>query len=124
MSELIEKYIKVKKINQDVDIYMPIGMSRSTFTRMRKGRNKPQKLNVVLLTIGLRLTYEEAEDFIETAGYSLDRAENNENPELKKNLKYILDFFSNRKLNVSYKEIIGDAILGNISYENLKKQLI
>lgn len=124
LSELIEKYKIEKKITYDTEIYRDL-ISKSTFERIRKGKykEKPQKSIVILLTIGLRLTFEEAKNFIEVAGHSLDKNETSDNPELISILKYILKITNERKLTKSNKENIVQAINFGTSYKELKRQL-
>lgn len=124
LSELIEKYKIEKKITYDTEIYRDL-ISKSTFERIRKGKykEKPQKSSVILLTIGLRLTFEEAKNFIEVAGHSLDKNETSDNPELISILKYILKITNERKLTKSNKENIVQAINFGTSYKELKRQL-
>lgn len=55
------------------DIYKNLGkyMSRQTFSKIQTNTKHPSKRNVILLGLGLRLTLEDAETLLLSAGYAL-----------------------------------------------------
>lgn len=124
LSELIKIYKKKKNIRYYTEIYKDL-MSRATFERMKDNKNKekPQKLNVILLTIGFRLTFEETKKIMALTGYSFDKVGVDDNPELMNILKYICKITKKRELTKADKNIIIQAINLDMSYKELSEQL-
>ena len=66
---VLQKYLGLKGL-KNKDVYEAIKMKPDTFSKIVCGRyKKVQKINILRLCIGLRLTIQEAEEVMESAGY-------------------------------------------------------
>lgn len=72
---ILQKYIDAKGFKKHKDIYDKISMKADTFSAILRGKYAVvKKENVLRLCIGLHLTIDEAEEFMESAGYLFSRA--------------------------------------------------
>lgn len=70
----VRDYCTLKKIRQNEVIDMT-GIGRSTFYRILSGETLPKKDHCVEIALVLRLSYEEADDLLESAGYTFSRSD-------------------------------------------------
>lgn len=69
------KYIDVKNV-ADSDIYKAAGIDRRHFSKIRSKKDyKPSKQTVLALCLALELNYDDMDDLLELAGYSLSTSE-------------------------------------------------
>lgn len=69
----IQKYWERFPNNKQSDIYKKAGLSKQTFSKIISNRKRdfhPKKDTVIQLAIGLRLTFNEAEDLLQSSGYA------------------------------------------------------
>ena len=71
---VLQKFIDQKGFKKHKDIYDAISMKQDTFSSILRGKySVVKKENVLRLCIGLRLSIEEAEELMESAGYLFSR---------------------------------------------------
>ncbi len=69
----MQKYWERNPENKQSDIYKAAGLSKQTFSKImsnRKADFRPKKDTVIQLALGLKLTINETEDFLQSAGYA------------------------------------------------------
>lgn len=72
---VLQKFIDKKGFKKHKEIYDKIDMKADTFSSILRGKYPVvKKENVLRLCIGLNLTLDEAEEFMESAGYLFSRA--------------------------------------------------
>ena len=72
---VLQKFIDQKGFKKHKEIYDKIYMKADTFSSILRGKySVVKKENVLRLCIGLNLTLDEAEEFMESAGYLFSRA--------------------------------------------------
>ncbi len=99
-----------KGFDSDSAFYNHISMSRQTFAKIRK-TNYVSRNHALLMTVGLELTYLEAVDFMENAGYAFRKTDSREAiiTYVMRNKKYTL--FSMEEILYSFgeKSLIDDG---------------
>ena len=71
---VLQKFIDQKGFKKHKDIYNTISMKQDTFSSILRGKyTVVKKENVLRLCIGLKLSIEEAEELMESAGYLFSR---------------------------------------------------
>ena len=80
-----------KGFDSDSAFYNHISMSRQTFAKIRK-TNYISRNHALLMAVGLELTYLEAVDFMENAGYAFRKTDSRETiiTYVMRNRKYTL----------------------------------
>lgn len=74
-----QKYFERFPDMQNVDIYRDAGLTKQTFSKIiskRKSDYRPKKETVISLAVGMKLSKNEAEDFLRSAGYVLSKSDN------------------------------------------------
>ncbi|MBO4440447.1 MAG: ankyrin repeat domain-containing protein [Spirochaetaceae bacterium] len=69
----MQKYLERFPNNKQSDIYKDAGISKQNFSKIisnRKPDFRPKKDTVIQLALGLKLTLNESEDFLQSAGYA------------------------------------------------------
>jgi len=92
-----------KGFDSDASFYNHISMSRQTFAKIRK-TNYISRNHALLMAVGLELTYLEAVDFMENAGYAFRKTDSRESiiAYVMRNKKYTL--FSMEEILFSFGE--------------------
>lgn len=75
--QYLVKIMQRKGFSTDADFYNYISMSRQTFAKIRK-TNHISRSHALLMAVGLELTYLEAVDFMENAGYAFRKSDSRE----------------------------------------------
>lgn len=71
---VLEKYIDKKGFKKHAEIYKPIFMKADTFSSILRGKYEfVKKENVLRLCVGLKLNVEEAEELLDSAGFSFSK---------------------------------------------------
>lgn len=68
-----QKYFQRFPANKPADIYKVGGISKKTFSKIQSNNKsdfRPKKETVISLAVGLKLSLNEAEDFLQSAGYA------------------------------------------------------
>ncbi len=68
-----QKYFHRFPVNKPADIYKVGGISKKTFSKIQSNNKpdfRPKKETVISLAVGLKLSLNEAEDFLQSAGYA------------------------------------------------------
>lgn len=68
--DLLRYYMRIKGLDS-TDIYKPICLTRQSFSDIISGNKAPKKETVILIAMQLKLSFQEFEEFLEKAGYSL-----------------------------------------------------
>ena len=71
LTDMIEK----KGFRSDSDFYNYIGMSRQTFSKIRKKGANVSRNHALLMAVGLGLNYNEAVEFMRKAGYAFKKTD-------------------------------------------------
>jgi hypothetical protein len=75
LQKLMFQYIDDRGL-KDADVYKKAGMDRKHFSKIRSIPDyKPRKTTVIALALALELDSEDAEEFLNAAGYSLSGSE-------------------------------------------------
>lgn len=71
-NECLRRLIREKELIE-TDVYKRSNLTKQAFNNIYNNGSVPKKGNVLALAIGMKLSLDEAEDFIEKAGYSFGR---------------------------------------------------
>jgi hypothetical protein len=64
----------IKKHLNPVDIYKPVDMDRRLFSKIMQNKNyQPSKSTAVKIALGLKLNYEETQELLNSAGFTLSK---------------------------------------------------
>lgn len=63
-----------RKHMKDSDVYNRAGLMKQTFNKIKNKKVMPKKETAMSLCIGARLSFEEAEELLKTAGYSFSES--------------------------------------------------
>lgn len=75
LQELLFQYIDEREL-KDADVYKKAGMDRKHFSKIRSNPDyKPRKTTIIALALALELDSDDAEEFLNAAGYSLSGSE-------------------------------------------------
>lgn len=96
--------LEKSEFKTDADFYNYIGMSRQTFSKIRKNNAVISRDNALLMAVGLRLNYSEAVDFLNNAGYAFRKGNRREAiiSYVMKNKKY--DLWEMEEILLSFNE--------------------
>ena len=99
-----------KGFDSDSAFYNHIGMSRQTFAKIRK-TNYVSRNHALLMSVGLELTYLEAVDFMENAGYSFRKTDSRESiiTYVMRNKKYTLSSMEEILFSFGEKSLIENC---------------
>ncbi|MBQ9273414.1 MAG: hypothetical protein IJ228_01255 [Succinivibrio sp.] len=71
--EYLVRLIHERELNE-VEVYQRSHIDRRLFSKLRSQKNRPARRTVLALCFGLKLNYEEAQDFLRQAGYAFTRS--------------------------------------------------
>lgn len=96
--------LEKSEFKTDADFYNYIGMSRQTFSKIRKSNAVISRDNALLMAVGLKLNYSEAVDFLNNAGYAFRKGNRREAiiSYVMKNKKY--DLWEMEEILLSFDE--------------------
>lgn len=96
--------LEKSEFKTDADFYNYIGMSRQTFSKIRKNNAVISRDNALLMSVGLKLNYSEAIDFLSKAGYAFRKGNRREAiiSYVMKNKKY--DLWEMEEILLSFNE--------------------
>ena len=64
----------IKKNLEPVDVYKPVGMDRRLFSKIMQNKNyQPSKPTAVKVALGLKLNYDETQELLNSAGFTLSK---------------------------------------------------